>query len=38
MDFEIIFACDIMFGIGVKKNDFNKNTIPWNISDDMAFF
>ena len=35
MDFNIILACDSMHGIG--RSGF-KDTIPWKIKDDMAFF
>ena len=37
MNFEIVFACDESFGIGIKDAD-DKYSIPWNIAEDMRFF
>lgn len=39
MNFEIVFACDQFFGIGIQKTDGSlKNNIPWKITEDTIFF
>lgn len=36
MNFDIVLACDYIYGIG--KSDLTPSTIPWKIAEDMKFF